>query len=504
MEQKFTHHDTLGLQDVVKLGGDLLLLPEHAPQPFEEARALALAGVIKPSESSIYAGVFDAHTLARDYCETRWGMGKEPEWIDRMPMSVRTWMRLEYAMTEEDAFKIVGQFPYTGLSYMTIESGLIEAVFRAFKMWRLDYIKQLGFLTQPIYNNYSSIRQSLSESTRGLHSLDAMAIGTVMAHNLGFGELRMNNFRALCYSHDAAMPAGGDSVKLRDPAALDEEANYIKVIDAEAFAQLEKDFGIDRAYLIDGVRNIGIDGELLDIADKLAYIARDVSKTLHHLEAGAQWGDQLGMRTLLAQIERFPYVCSIWDDVQVQDEHAVFTDIRRLVAFLKVRLLMFRELYYNPTARFGEYLMSRLFVNALYKSGDLTNDRLRSMADYELLSLIDQKFGAGHLLDHCSSDYAHCDAFKTFEEADAFITETRRNGCVFAMMDDDRLAIKPGTSLRIWTKGGSKTLAEADPGSAQELHEMATMLPLVHVYWLDRDPDLSPEALELLKTGMSA
>ncbi len=503
MEQKLTHNETLVLQEVVKIDGDLLLLPEQAPLPTEEARALMTAGIIDPKESTIYKGVIDVCQLTERYNQARYRANVEPEWLHEMPMSVRTWMRVQYALTQEDTFANVPGFPYTGLSYAVVCGGLTEEVYHAFNLNRLERIKQLGFLNQPGYNKHLSVRQSLSDGTRFLHSLDAMAIGSVIGHNLGLSAPRMHSLRTLLLSHDAAMPAGGDSVKLVDPAALDEDANYKKFVERAPFDRLRNEFGVTKESLLEGIHNRGLLGEVLDIADKLAYIARDIHKCLHHLEAGYD-RDQLGVRTLLLLLKRFPYVCGVWDCVEEQDGHAVFTSIPRLAAFLKVRVLMFRELYYHPEARFGEYLMSRLFVKDLFQRGVLSSDRLLEMDDNELISLLDNRYGSGAILDTCSSDKSRCNAFKSPEEAREFVDSLKRDDHAFWLVDDNRLAIKTGTNLLVKGPNGPAPLREADRGVTREIEEMATMYPLVHVYWLDGDPALSRKVLADLKESLHA
>ena len=506
MEHSLTYHDTLGLQEVMKIGGDLLLLPEQAPLPIEEARALEVAGIIDLETSSIYEGTIHAFGLAETYAQERYhNNGKEPSWTKKMPMSVRTYMRLHYALTQEDAFQIVGTLRHTGLSYMTTEGGLCEDIFHAFGLGRLNHIKQLGFLQIPIYNDY--LRSApLSESSRWVHSLDVMAIASVIGHNFKLSEPDMNMLRTLALTHDVATPAGGDSVKMVDIERLDEDANYHLILDRVDFASLATKYHLKREVLLDGIFNKGMLGEILDIADKLAYVARDIDTCRHHLEAGAYLHDHLGLQTLLQLLERFPYVCSIWDCVgKTEDGRPCFTDIRRLVAFLKVRLLLFRELYYHPASRFGEFLMSRLFVKVLYEKGTLTRDELLVMTDEDLHHKLDEEFGIGLALDTCSSELARVREFSTLEEAQAFVDTLKREGNLFVLLDDYRRSIKTGTHFLVSTPQGARTLDEADPGSAQELNEMATMLPMVHVYYLDGNPTLPREKLaELVKHFRSA
>lgn len=134
--------------------------------------------------------------------------------------------------------------------------------------------------------------------------------------------------------------------------------------------------------------------------------------------------------------------------------------------------------------------MSRLFVKVLYEKGILTRDKLLQMSDGELLHKLDEEFGIGLALDTCSSNLARVREFSTLEEAQAFMDTLKRSGNLFALLDDYRRSIKTGTHFLVSTPQGTQTLEEADPGSARELSEMATMLPMVHVYYLDGEPAL--------------
>lgn len=520
MERPFTYQDLLGLQEVKKIGNDILLLPEQEGYMQEEAHALLNAGIIDRKESVIVDAMMKVIQLYEEYATIRLTTDAEPEWINTVPVSVRTQLRLDYAQREEDPLAIMPSFLSSkvaadefdaqptfaaGFSYLILDYGLCDDTDRAFELGRLKHIKQLGFLNSPPYNDYIVLQQSLSDGSRYLHSLDVYVIATAIGHNLGLGKRRMNTLGVLALTHDVRTPAGGDSVKLIDLENLDEDKTYHLTLEAmgEKFDQLQKKYGIDCEELLEGIHNRGLIGEILDVADKLAYIARDIAMCLNHIQVGTRY-DQYGLKTLLSILRHHPYVCSVWDCVKVsKDGQLYFADTRRLIAFLKVRVLMFRELYYNPVTRFGEFFMSRLFVKMLYDKGELTRDTLLAMTDHELLAFIDRRFGNEGVLERCSRDVARVESFPTPETAEEFVRKLKAEGKRFTMIDDDRRMIKTGTRFKVKTKDGIKTLEEADPGSARELHEMATMLPLVHVYYLESDPHLPKNVLDELVEYMS-
>lgn len=500
---RLTYTGLLNLQDVVTIG-DLLLLPQGSPIPHEEVRAMEEAGIIPLSESVLARNQNILHSmeLTERYARERQHLGGlEPRWIEEVPMSVRTRLRRHYAVHEEDPLAIVFALPFTGISYMVKNGGLCEALCRSCNLWRLDGIKQLGFLQSPWTEDIVDHRTPLSEGTRYLHSLDVMAVASVMGKNLRLDRSELDTLRTGALTHDMGTPAGGDSIKMIDPAELDEDLNYPALLAGCGVEDILARHRIPREALYATIRNEGLTGELLDIADKVAYVGRDLFLTRHHILGGASEGSQPGLKTLHDLIVRFPYVCAVWDSVVRRGEHAVFTDPARLLAFLKVRVLLFRELYYHPRSRFGEFLMSRLLARALYRSGRVDKRALLRMGDHDLLRLMDETYGSGQhsIVDTCSSGLARCISFARPEEAHAFVNRLHAEGNVFTLIDDDRKSIKTGTGFMVTTRRGIKTFAEAFSADAQEVEEMARMYPMVHVYYLEGDPAIPREKLELLK-----
>ncbi len=500
---RLTYTGLLNLQDVVTIG-DLLLLPQESPLPYEEVRAMEEAGIIPLGESALVRNQNMAHSIElteRYVSERARAHGLEPAWIEELPMSMRTRLRVHYAVHEEDPLAIVFALPFTGIRYMIKNGGLCEALCRSCNLWRLDGIKQLGFLQSPWTEDIIDHRTPLSDGTRYLHSLDVMTIVSLMAKNLRLSQSECNIARMAGLTHDMGTPAGGDSIKMIDPAGLDEDLNYPDILAGYDVDDILRTHRIPRQTLYATIRNEGLCGELLDIADKIGYVARDLHLTRHHIIGGAREGSQPGLKTLYDCMERYPYVCGLWDSVARRGDHAVFTDPSRLLAFLKVRVLLFRELYYHPRSRFGEFLMSRLLARALYKSGRIDKRALLRMGDYELLRLMDETYGSGQhsIVDTCSSGLARCISFPKLEEAHAFVKALRAEGNVFTLIDDDRRSIKTGTRFLVATRKGVATFAEAFPADAQEIEEMARMYPMVHVYYLEGDPAIPREKLALLK-----
>jgi hypothetical protein len=148
--------------------------------------------------------------------------------------------------------------------------------------------------------------------------------------------------------------------------------------------------------------------------------------------------------------------------------------------------VLFRELYYHPRARFGEYLMSRVLVKKLYDAGKLTRDELLSMSDATLEARLNEAYGEFRVLRMFSMASEVC-SFKTHEEAETFRYALTQAGHTFVLVENHLNSVKTGAHFLVQTRRGPKPLSEAYPGDARELHEMANMFPAVHVYYLKEE-----------------
>lgn len=407
--------------------------------------------------------------------------GKEPPWAARLSRDCLTEIRLTYAMRNCE-FQIVGNYPYTGISYLVTSSGLCERAAETFNLFRLDGIHQLGFLQAPTFNQFI-LGEKLSHGNRWIHSLDVMAIATLIGHNNKLSLPDLHTLRLAGLTHDMATPAGGDSVKLIDLQNLDEDANYPAQLDAVNWSTIAKDFSVDRSLLLCTIANQGLLGELLDIADKIAYTARDLKYCLHHLLSGKQRGYE-GPGMIFSLVEKYPLVCSVWDSVVVQDGKPVFRDPERLFVFLKVRTLMFRELYYSSATRFGEYLVAELLAKLLYKRGVLTKEKLLSMRDEKLFEILKEEFGEVLFRIISQGAGVMCESFPTMEDAHVYADYLQKTGNPFVVVDGAR-RIKTGDTFWVMRDGTPQLFRDAYPRMAQELHLLATRTPLAHVLHLD-------------------
>ena len=250
---------------------------------------------------------------------------------------------------------------------------------------------------------------------------------------------------------------------------------------------------------MEAILNRGVLGQMLDIADKLAYTARDLWACEPYIQYGAKHMHQEGLQELLGLWESKPDVCSLWDSILIEGNRVGFVDVERLETFLKIRTLMFRELYMHPHARLGEWLVARVLVKALYKQGELTRDQLLKMKDFELEKLLNEKYSGRYVfakpLVEDLSDQGQCRSFATLEEALQFQASLLEQGNPFALIEDNSRPIKTGIHFNVATQRGLLPFEKMYPERAEKIRKMAEVEFAVHVYFLTDEPAISREAL---------
>jgi HD superfamily phosphohydrolase len=427
------------------------------------------------------------------YEEYRTETGTEPAWTQDQPIRAQKELRLTYAL-REDTFANMPAFPHTGLSYRVKEGGLCEDLSQVYNLHRLSRIKQLGFLQAPWFKD-SLYANPIADHNRFMHSLDVMAMATVIGANLKLDRRQMNTLRMAAFTHDMGTPAGGDSVMLVDPEAFDEDLHYPEFLNRPGWKRIRDTYAIDRRMLIRTILNQGLLGQILDIADKLAYTARDLHCCLPYLEYGRKHMDQYTLEELFRLVELHPQVCGIWDSITIDNRRMAFKDAERLGVFLKVRALMFREVYYHANARFGEYLVARVLVKALYKSGKITRAELLTMGDEELSARLDHEYGTDRnrttsslVEDIVQGGGAKRRTFATSAEAEVFLASLRAEGNPFSLLEDIVKTIKVRGDFLVLTVHGPKPYSVVCPDAYQELEEMVRPFQQVHVYYLEREP----------------
>ncbi len=352
-----------------------------------------LDGIPKKREWDFVISMRVKDVLERAYVEAR-HKNTVPEWLWRIPSKARNAMDAKYVI-DTDVYTIIPHTLYAGFGFAIMSDGLAEFVSQKLQLHRLSNIRQLAFLTSPtITNSPMKVYPLAFTHNRYLHSLEVYAIATLIGYRLGLHAAEMLLLQIAALSHDKLTPAGGDVLKVIDPEAFDEDACYPEIFKQEGWRHVRDGFEVDEGKLAQVILGKGLLGSILDLADKLAYTARDTWEFLQHNKpqgfVGALFPEY---KDILHILRANPYPCALWECVERKDDQLVFTDEQRLVHFIRLRALMFKILYANANARFVETGFVAALAKILYSDGTLTRQALLSMDDWQLFEVMSTAVG---------------------------------------------------------------------------------------------------------------
>jgi len=317
------------------------------------------------------------------------------EWWPNLPASIRSDIAFYYWLAE--ATLNIHYFPNTGIRYSILENGMVEKVISKLGLFRLAGVKQLGYITDPIvhYIGGSVARGETLEHSRYVHSLDVMALATCIGRNCKITGPELKSLQFAALTHDILTPAGGDATKRVSPTELDEDTNFGKVFEKKEFPRLRDRFQLDPELIFSTIQNEGFLGRILDIADKLAYVARDLPSYLINVEPSEVERQLLPneYEQLSVYARNAPDICGVWESFRRHGDLLVCHDPERLADFLYVRLLLFRQFYANPATRFHEATTVRIVLEHLFETKVVTIDQLLTINDLQLEDLMSEVLG---------------------------------------------------------------------------------------------------------------
>jgi hypothetical protein len=435
---------------------------------------------------------------------------QEPTWMERMPIAFRRYVRGQMAAfyADEAHYCVLPNFPHTGAPYAIFEGGLTEQTHRLFGLERLQGIRQLAFLHDPlavdIHEPSIVLSGQLYPHTRYVHSHDVMALATLIGLNVGLTQPELNALRVAALTHDVLTPAGGDMIKLVDPVAFDEDLHYPAFIrdlclkHSNEWQILRTVYRVDAQLLAETVQGNGTLNALLDIADKIAYVARDAACFAERGREIGPVGDPIGLRIVKSLLERSPYVCDLWDTVELVRDKPVFRDPDRLADFLHLRARLFRHFYYYHGARFLEYTVGKVVVQYLYDQHLITREDLLKHQDHWLETRIAQFLGVEHFWGLQSTTFGQPEThwYPTLAEATAREDELLQQGHCFVLVEALPNRCKPATHWRVRDGRRIRPFREARPEAAAEIERVAE-LSGAGVYYV-REPRITDTMRDLL------
>lgn len=296
-----------------------------------------------------------------------------------------------------DAFAEEGDFfeflPYSDLKRWAPTDSLIAKASIAFGVWnRLSQIRALSFLSYvgPEPDKHYFIGYS---HDRLDHSLVVGLTAGEIGRRNNLLQQQTNALEIGGGLHDIATPALGDATKSIDPDNLDEEKFWQELLNENGERFLEE-VGLKKETIDDIIKNRGVLGQVLDMADRITYIMKDLHEVIGAVESKINIHPYL--IELRYPLSHHPDIGNIYKDVVVdrKRELVFFADPRRLGVFLLLRALMHKHLYLDPTSQGRDFFVANL-IKPLYSmdgSQPLSPAILRQMVDRELLNFLAKRY----------------------------------------------------------------------------------------------------------------
>lgn len=368
--------------------------------------------------------------------------------------------------------------PFTGLAYSVKYGGMLQYANAQFGLERLAGVRQFDWKA----SLYDPQRKPFDRFRYG-HSFDAAAIANLIcdrnAHALDMQTRRTTAMVSLL--HDILMPAGGDTVK-GIACDLDEDRDFDVFIKSDAYWEACCRYDLAWEGSIPIAKEESAAGIIKDIADKIAYVSRDAACVLHacrHLS-----DEEIGeIAEIRAIIRRRPDVCAVWEDVTVQGDQIVITDISRLADFLTLRALMFKLVYQHPDTRTGALVINYCILEHLFRTGQLTVQQLRTMRDEDIDRDIIDRYAHKFGLLECRREQ-----FADIEAAMVRKASLLRKGVIFSFLEDFRFLPGYATNYLVPSPLGPRPFRLMYPEMASSIEQICnesrgvrlTYLPQFH------------------------
>lgn len=395
---------------------------------------------------------------------------------------------------EGEAFDFL---PCSDLRRWTEESDIYERSFQNLPLARLDGVKALSFLSyvgpaakDQIFLPYSH--------TRFDHSFTVgIVIETIMRQN-GFPQEDTNVGIVAGLIHDIATPAHGDATKKVDPKALDEEQFWWETLGRNGQVFVTQELNIPQERLDAIIKNQGIMGQILDIADRITYTMKDLNGIVAVDQNNAwSWVFQNPyLQTLHDFIAINPKIGNIYKEVGAdrRKNEVFFNDPKNLGIFLFLRAHLHKALYLNPISQ-GRDLFIASLIKRLYSrdgSRPLSPQRLRSITDENLIEVL-QKYYKPEYGDFSQKLYydltnwhPYFEKFESKEEAIKRTKELKKDKDIAIIGMNQCKGFDPGTSYKVTDeKGRIVPFREFDPDSVSEIERMVEETKGFFVFFVD-------------------
>jgi len=425
----------------------------------------------------------------------------EPDFVRLLPERVRALLRANYARTDgTDPLGIMPDFPLMGFGYLIPLTDFHRDIFNHFRLARLQWIRQLGYLREPIGSSGIYNLDGVFPQNRLTHSYDVHAIANLLANQIDLSPRKTTELAVAALSHDCLTPAGGDSIKAIAPADFDEDRHYPEMLTGETWTVLARSSGLDGKSLSQTILGQKLTGRILDLADKIAYTARDVQGLLDKLTF-----DSSLVNRIKELVQKGKVLAKIWQAVGLVViegvQKMVLTDPNLLEDFLTLRALMFRNLYQNPTCRVVESFLGRGVLKHLYEKGNITREALLTMRDQELDAWLSDNVGIEELTLFTATEHARVENFQDAEASLQRQNEINRDPDLIAVFCPSQRTNNHATS-KFLTRRRQRigTYRDLFPEQASAIEALTDLPQVFHIITLCRtDLRIGPKEMPEIK-----
>ena len=470
--------------------GDVCFLPKQIfPREAEKALKLFISKNRRKILKELNLKPGSSHFFYLDEVKRKYMEGALKFKIFRkLPKEVKNFIATFNAVVREDAYEITQMRAYTNFGYIILEGGTTEDTIRAFGLHRLKDVRQLGSLMDPFHRLGDSTQPALMfEQSRESHSFDVVVMLRKIEMNNPNVPLNRNLLTIGGMSHDGMTPAGGDTTKLINLKLFNEETNYPRLFEKPGWQALKRRYQVTEEELSSMVLGKGLNGKLLDIADKISYISADVWNFVglkNPYSDNEVYYDNKYYSEISNLIKLYPNFSEVVDSVKITGQDAVFDDGLLWGVNLKIRALMFAGVYYNLASRFPEYMLSKRVTTFLLNSGKIKTEELFSWRDFNLDEKIHEFLGA-KFYPMCFEKSVY-KKFRTQKDMKREIELLKENPYVVAIPDDFQYATKNGVEKYLVKKNGKVSIfKEAFPEMAAEIEEIMKFSPVFGLHIVD-------------------
>lgn len=261
---------------------------------------------------------------------------------------------------------------------------------------------------------------------------------------------------------------------------LKEESSFLDYMAhyPELSEYIEKTFDISLEEIHEFIKNEGIIGKILDVADRFAYTARDVYNVVGMAQNSDK--DDTHVNTLAHIIKKNPTLFDAIMEITIENNQLIFEHPETLQDILLLRANMHNLIYLNSYLRAREEHFG-LILQYLVQEGFLSLEQLQKGL-YRDLEFINEDYifryiWKNNIIDHdpmITHDYFDITQCTTKEEAIKAIEALKKTNGHMPVHHLKTPPFKPGTHYLVRHHGEVKPLAEVmDPDKLKELQALS-------------------------------